>query len=61
MKQDSAAQHPERLYHEKQFIVYVGVVVMVLTGLVYIDIPALKWFLNNAFLTESTSRPVLSP
>jgi decaprenyl-phosphate phosphoribosyltransferase len=61
MKQDSAAQHPERLYHEKQFIVYVGVVVMVLTGLVYIDIPALKWFLNNAFLTESASRPVLSP
>jgi 4-hydroxybenzoate polyprenyltransferase len=61
MKPDSAAQHPERLYHEKKFIVYVGVVMMVLTGLVYIDIPALKWFLNNAFLTESSGRPVLSP
>jgi len=52
MKPDSAAQHPERLYHEKEFIVYVGVVVIVLTSLVYIDIPALKWFLNNAFLSE---------
>lgn len=52
MKPDSAAQHPERLYHEKEFIVYVGVVVMVLTSLVFIDIPSLKWFLNNAFLAE---------
>ena len=61
MKPDSAAQHPERLYREKEFIAYVGVVVMVLTALVYIDIPALKWFLSNAFLTESPGRRVLSP
>ena len=61
MKPDSAAQHPERLYREKEFIAYVGVVVMVLTALVYIDIPALKWFLSNAFLIESPGRRVLSP
>jgi 4-hydroxybenzoate polyprenyltransferase len=58
MKPESAAQHPERLYREKEFIMYCGLVVIVLASLVYIEIPALKWFLNNAFLTESADRAV---
>lgn len=61
MKPESAAQHPERLYREKGFIMYVGLVVIVLGGLLYVDIPALKWFLNNAFLIETTGRALLPP
>jgi 4-hydroxybenzoate polyprenyltransferase len=61
MKPESAAQHPERLYREKAFIVYVGVVAFVLTALVFIDIPALKWFLNNAFLSEAGGTRTFSP
>lgn len=52
MKEDSAAQHPERLYRERGFITYVGVVVAVVGLLLYIDIPALRWFLNNAFVNS---------
>jgi 4-hydroxybenzoate polyprenyltransferase len=59
LKPESAAQHPERMYREKAFIMYVGLVVIVLAALVFIDIPALKWFLNNAFLTESPGRAML--
>jgi decaprenyl-phosphate phosphoribosyltransferase len=61
LKPDSAAQHPERLYLEKAFIMYVGVVVLVLGGLLYIDIPALRWFLNNAFLAEAPGPSALAP
>jgi len=61
MKPESAAQHPERLYRERGFIAYVGLVAFVLTALVYIDIPALKWFLNNAFLSETGGTQVFSP
>jgi hypothetical protein len=61
LKPDSAAQHPERLYLEKRFIVYVGVVVLVLGGLLYVDIPALRWFLNNAFLAEAPGPSALAP
>jgi decaprenyl-phosphate phosphoribosyltransferase len=61
MKPESAAQHPERLYREKAFILYVGVVAMVLTALVLVDIPSLKWFLNNAFLSEGAAARVIEP
>ena len=61
LKPDSAAQHPERLYRERAFIAYVGLVAVVLTALVFIDIPDLKWFLNNAFLSESAGPPAASP
>jgi 4-hydroxybenzoate polyprenyltransferase len=61
MKPESAAQHPERLYRERGFIAYVGLVAFVLTALVYVDIPALKWFLNNAFLSEAGGAQVFSP
>jgi 4-hydroxybenzoate polyprenyltransferase len=61
LKPDSAAQHPERLYRERAFIAYVGLVAVVLTALVFIDIPELKWFLNNAFLSESAGPPAASP
>ena len=61
LKPDSAAQHPERLYRERAFIAYVGLVAAVLTALVFIDIPDLKWFLNNAFLSESAGPPAASP
>jgi decaprenyl-phosphate phosphoribosyltransferase len=61
LKPDSAAQHPERLYRERAFIAYVGLVAAELTALVFIDIPDLKWFLNNAFLSESAGPPTASP
>src|SRR5207247_7161113 len=50
MKPDSAAQHPERLYREKELIAYGGVEVMALTSLVSIDIRARQWCLINAFM-----------
>lgn len=61
LKPDSAAQHPERLYREHRFLLYVGLVVVVIGGLVFLDIPTLKWFLNNAFLIERTAPGALSP
>ena len=52
MKEDSVAQHPERLYQERAFGAYVGLVVVVVALLLYIDIPALRWFLNKAFVDQ---------
>jgi decaprenyl-phosphate phosphoribosyltransferase len=52
MKPDSAAQHPEHLYAERGFVIYVFFVVTVMTVLMFFDIPILKWLLKNAFITQ---------
>jgi 4-hydroxybenzoate polyprenyltransferase len=48
---DSPAQRPERLYRETSFISFVALVVTIIAALLYIDVPALRWFLNNAFIS----------
>jgi hypothetical protein len=49
VKPESAAVTPERLYREHRFAAYL-VVVVVLIGVAFtVEIPALHWFLRNAF------------
>ena len=52
MKPNSSAQHPEKLYKETEFILYVILVAMLIAFLMLFDIPALKWFLINAFIMK---------
>jgi 4-hydroxybenzoate polyprenyltransferase len=52
MKDNSPAQHPERLYREKKFIAYVAVLAVIVGALFVIDIPPLSWFLNSVFNQE---------
>lgn len=49
LQKDSVAQKPEQLYKRKYFRVYVILLGFLLAALLYFDIPALNWFLKNAF------------
>lgn len=49
LRKDSVVQGPEKLHHEKKFMLYVGLFTLLLMGLLYFDIPALHWFLNQSF------------
>lgn len=49
LQKDSVAQKPEQLYKRKYFRVYVVLLGILLAALLYIDIPALNWFLQNTF------------
>jgi len=51
MKPDSPAQRPEHLYRETSFISFVALVVVVMAALLFVDIPSLRWFLNNSFIS----------
>lgn len=50
LKHDSPAQNPERLFREKKLTAYLIFLVILFTLLFSIDIPWLKWFLENAFI-----------
>ena len=49
LENDSVAQKPEKLYKRKYFRLYVIFLGILLAGLLFIDIPALHWFLQNTF------------
>ena len=49
-KPDSAAQKPEKLYHEKFLILYVLFLILLFLILLYIDIPFLKIFEGNELI-----------
>ena len=51
MRAQSPAQHPERLYHERSFILYVSLLGVLITLLFFVDMPWLK------FLVESHALP----
>lgn len=41
-REDSPAQYPERLYHEKGFMLFIGLCVVVMIAALFIDVPALQ-------------------
>lgn len=49
LRKDSVVQGPEKLHHEKKFMLYVVAFTLLLMALIYIDIPALSWFLKQSF------------
>lgn len=49
LRKDSVVQGPEKLHHEKKFMLYVVLFSLLLIALIYIDIPALNWFLKQSF------------
>ncbi|HZF62872.1 MAG TPA: hypothetical protein VEZ55_00220, partial [Chitinophagaceae bacterium] len=49
LRKDSVVQGPEKLHHEKKFMLYVVLFTIVLMLLIYIDIPWLNWFLRQSF------------
>ncbi|WP_207432119.1 UbiA prenyltransferase family protein [Sabulibacter ruber] len=49
LRKDSVVQGPEKLHKETGFMLYVVLFTLLLMGLVYIDIPALNWFLKQSF------------
>lgn len=49
LRKDSVVQGPEKLHHEKPFMVYVVLFGILLMALMYIDIPGLSWFLKQTF------------
>lgn len=50
MKPASAAQTPEHLYKERGFVAYVGFTIAAIIVAFAFDVPALRWFLDSAFL-----------
>jgi 4-hydroxybenzoate polyprenyltransferase len=49
-KKDSLVQYPEKLYKEKIFMLYLTALCAILFFLLYVDIPWLKFFLENNLL-----------
>ena len=49
MKTDSAAQSPEKLYHEKKFMAYVTFVGLLMAALLVLDLPWLHVLLVDTF------------
>lgn len=46
-KSDSAVQKPEKLYHEKGLMIYVVILVVVFTVLMFVDLPWLNFLINE--------------
>jgi len=49
LRKDSVVQGPEKLHHEKKYMGFVVLFIVVLMALLYIDIPQLNWFLKQSF------------
>lgn len=49
-KADSAVQKPEKLYKEKFLMLYTGFIVVLVTILMFVDIPGLKFLLSKTLL-----------
>lgn len=52
MKNNSTAQNPEHLYHEKYFYAYVIFLILVVCALLLLDLPFLHIFLTNSFISQ---------
>lgn len=50
-KEDSAVQKPEKLYHEKGLMLYVGVLVLLFALLMFVDIPWLDIFTSGQLIS----------
>jgi 4-hydroxybenzoate polyprenyltransferase len=50
-KKDSAAQRPEKLYREKGLMLYVLFFITLFVLLMIINIPGLRWFLENTLIS----------
>jgi 4-hydroxybenzoate polyprenyltransferase len=48
-KENSAAQHPEKLYRERSFMFFVLLLVLVVFALFVVDVPKLGWLLRKNF------------
>lgn len=46
-KNDSAVQKPEKLYHEKGLMVYVVIIIVIFTVLMFVDMPWLNTLVNE--------------
>lgn len=55
MRTNSPAQHPEKLYREKWFMLFVFFLVVSVGLLLWIDFPGLHFFLENHFIEYSIS------
>lgn len=49
-KNDSAVQKPEKLYHEKGLMIYVIILVVVFTVLMFVDMPWLNFLINEELI-----------
>ena len=49
-RKDSAAQKPEKLLHEKRLMLFVICAVVLFVVLLFVQIPALYWFTENAYI-----------
>jgi decaprenyl-phosphate phosphoribosyltransferase len=47
MRTKSAAQHPERLYRERSFVIYVVALALLITALFFIDLPWLNFLVEH--------------
>jgi len=47
MRAHSPAQHPETLYHERSFMMYVGLVTLLIVVLLFVDLPWLDFLVNS--------------
>lgn len=52
MQNNSPAQNPEKLFTQKYFVLYVIFLIVIVGLLIFVNIPILQWFLNNAFLSS---------
>ena len=51
-KEDSPTQHPEILYKEKGFLLFLLFVIVITAGLFFIDIPSFRDFVSKRFFIE---------
>ncbi len=52
MKPDSSAQKPEKLYREKLFILYLICLLILMTALLFVDLPWLHFLTENTFINS---------
>ncbi|WP_207420129.1 UbiA family prenyltransferase [Desertivirga brevis] len=49
LNRNSVVQGPEKLHKERKFMLYVAFVTILVMLLIYVDMPALHWFLKQSF------------
>lgn len=49
LRKDSVVQGPEKLHHERKYMAFVVLFIIILMTLIYVDIPQLNWFLKQSF------------
>jgi len=51
LRPNSIAQNPELLYREKFLVIYLALLIIVISLLLFLDLPWLTWFLQNSFIS----------